>query len=186
MGNQQINFQKIQQLHVQANEKLKKLDRVYMNIAKEVATLSHCVRSKVGAILVKDGNIISMGYNGTPKGFDNCCEDKVEVDKDSSAWIPPQNFPELGLEQISGKTYSLKTKPEVLHAEMNAVLKAAKTGNAVEGSTLYITLMPCLDCSKYLLQSGIKKVVYLDDYRDSRGVELLSEFINVEKYTHDI
>jgi dCMP deaminase len=143
-----------------AREKMSKLDAVYVNIAKEVGSLSHCERSKVGAILVKDGNIISMGYNGTPKGFDNCCEDTVFIDGESK----------------------LVTKKEVLHAEMNAVLKAARTGNSVEGSTLYITLAPCIDCSKYLLQSGIRRVVYLEEYRDNSGVTLLGNYIKVEKY----
>jgi len=147
-------------LEERTRQKLSKLDAVYVNIAKEVGSLSNCERSKVGAILVKDGNIISMGYNGTPKGFDNCCEDVVVVDGESK----------------------LVTKKEVLHAEMNAVLKAARTGNSVEGSTLYITLAPCIDCSKYLLQSGIRRVVYLEEYRDNSGVTLLGNYIKVEKY----
>lgn len=149
----------INELEKEIHEKHKKLDRVFMNIAKEVASLSYCERSKVGALIVKDGNIISMGYNGTPKGFDNCCEECVQ-----DVFI---------------------TRDEVLHAEMNAILKAAKTGNAVEHSTLYITLAPCINCSKYILQSGIKRVVYLNDYRDSSGIQLLSRFIKVEKHFND-
>jgi dCMP deaminase len=94
-----------------------------------------------------------MGYNGTPTGMDNCCEDEDNV-----------------------------TKPSVLHAEMNSIIKAAKTGNSVEGSTLYITLSPCVDCSKYILQSGIKRVVYLEEYRDPSGIELLKKFIKIEKH----
>jgi dCMP deaminase len=129
-----------------------KLDKVFINIAKETATLSHCVRSKVGAVLVKDGNIISFGYNGTPSGMDNRCE------KDNV------------------------TLPHVIHAEVNAVLKAAKCGNSVDGSTLYITLSPCLDCSKLLLQSGVKRVVYLNEYRNSEGIDFLKQFIQVEQY----
>ena len=101
---------------------MNKLDKVFINIAKETSTLSHCVRSKVGAVLVKDGNIISFGYNGTPAGMPNDCEeDNV-------------------------------TFPHVIHAESNAIIKAAKTGSAVDGSTLYLTLSPCLDCSKLILQ----------------------------------
>ena len=133
--------------------KQKRLDAVYMDMAKAVSTLSHCTRSKVGAILEKSGNVIGMGYNGAPTGMDNCCEDEEG-----------------------------KTKSSVLHAEMNCVIKAAKTGNAVEGSTLYITLSPCVDCSKYILQSGIKRVVYLEEYRDPSGIELLKKFINIEKH----
>jgi dCMP deaminase len=132
--------------------KQKKLDEVYINVAKQISTLSHCVRSKVGAVLVKEGNIIAFGYNGTPSGMDNCCErDNV-------------------------------TLPHVIHAEVNAVLKAARTGAAVDGSTLYLTLSPCLDCSKLILQAGIKRVVYLETYRNLDGPNFLKQFIPVEKY----
>lgn len=131
-----------------------KLDEVFINIAKEVGTLSYCTRSKVGAVLVKDGNVISFGYNGTPAGMDNTCEEN-DV-----------------------------TKDEVIHAEMNAILKAAKSGNAVDGSTLYLSLSPCQNCCKLIIQSGIKRVVYLEGYRDLKPIEFLSKFIQVEK--HDI
>lgn len=130
----------------------KELDGVFINIAKNISTLSYCTRSKVGAILVKSGNLISFGYNGTPSGMDNICEeDNV-------------------------------TFPHVIHAECNAILKAAKTGNSVDGSTLYLTLSPCLDCSKLILQSGIKRVIYLNRYRNLEGVNFLKQFITVEQY----
>ena len=132
--------------------KQQKLDKTFINIAKEVGTLSHCTRSKVGAVLVKDGNVISFGYNGTPAGMDNGCEEN-DV-----------------------------TKDEVIHAEMNAILKAAKSGNAVDGSTLYLSLSPCQNCCKLIIQSGIKRVVYLEGYRDLKPIEFLSKFIEVEKY----
>lgn len=132
--------------------KQKKLDKVFINIAKETSTLSHCVRSKVGAVLVRDGNIISFGYNGTPSGMDNNCEENDT------------------------------TLPHVIHAEVNAILKAAKTGNSVDGATLYLTLSPCLDCSKLILQSGIKRVVYLETYRNQDGINFLKQFITIEKY----
>ena len=176
----------IKVLEQEYNKKSNRLDKVYMNIAKEVATLSYCVRSQVGAILVKDGNIISMGYNGTPKGFDNCCEDTYELDDKSLVWVSKEEQVQMNIFEKDGKQYGLKTKPEVLHAEMNAVLKAAKTGNAVQDSTLYITLMPCLDCAKYLLQSGIKRVVYLNEYRDTKGVELLKQYIKVDQFTNEV
>ena len=144
--------QSIKEVVVLREAKQKKLDSVFMNITKEVATLSHCVRFKVGAVLVKDGNIISMGYNGTPAGMDNCCE------KDNV------------------------TLPHVIHGEVNAILKAAKTGTSVNGGTLYLTLSPCLDCSKLILQSGIKRVVYLTAYRNLEGVDFLKQFILVEQY----
>jgi dCMP deaminase len=132
--------------------KQQKLDKTFINIAKEVGTLSHCTRSKVGAVLVKDGNVISFGYNGTPAGMDNGCEENNV------------------------------TKDEVIHAEMNAILKAAKSGNAVDGSTLYLSLSPCQNCCKLIIQSGIKRVVYLEGYRDLKPIEFLSKFIEVEKY----
>ena len=132
--------------------KQQKLDKVFINIAKEIGTLSHCTRSKVGAVLVKDGNVISFGYNGTPAGMDNGCEENNV------------------------------TKDEVIHAEMNSILKAAKSGNSVEGSTLYLTLSPCKECSKLILQSGVKKVVYLNTYRNLEGIQFLSQFIEVEKH----
>ena len=132
--------------------KQQKLDKTFINIAKEVGTLSHCTRSKVGAVLVKDGNVISFGYNGTPAGMDNGCEENNV------------------------------TKDEVIHAEMNAILKAAKSGNAVDGSTLYLSLSPCQNCCKLIIQSGIKRVVYLEGYRDLKPIEFLSKFIQVEKY----
>ena len=136
----------------QQDSKKNKLDTVFINTAKQISTLSHCVRSKVGAVIVKDGNIISFGYNGTPSGMDNSCEEN-DV-----------------------------TFPHVIHAECNAILKAAKTGNSVDSSTLYLTLSPCLDCSKLILQSGIKKVIYLNVYRNTQGIDFLSQFIQVEQY----
>jgi dCMP deaminase len=132
--------------------KQKKLDSVYLNIAKEISTLSHCQRAKVGAVIVKDGNIVSFGYNGTPSSMDNCCED--------------------------GNT----TISEVIHAEMNAILKAAKSGYSVNGATLYLTLSPCKECSKLILQSGIERVLYLEEYRDISGIEFLHNFISIKKY----
>ena len=132
--------------------KQQRLDNTFINIAKEIGTLSHCTRSKVGAVLVKDGNVISFGYNGTPAGMDNGCEENNV------------------------------TKDEVIHAEMNAILKAAKSGNAVDGSTLYLSLSPCQNCCKLIIQSGIKRVVYLEGYRDLKPIEFLSKFIQVEKY----
>ena len=124
-----------------------KLDNTFINIAKEVGSLSYCTRSKVGAVLVKDGNVISFGYNGTPAGMDNGCEENNV------------------------------TKDEVIHSEMNAILKAAKSGNAVDGSTLYLTLSPCQNCCKLIIQSGISRVVYLEDYRDISPVIFLSKSI---------
>ena len=127
-------------------KKLNKYDKAYLRIAKEWGLLSYCKRKQVGAIIVKDRMIISDGYNGTPSGFDNCCED------------------EEGL-----------TRWDVLHAEANAILKVAKSTQSCEGATLYITLSPCKECSKLIHQSGIKRVVYQNGYRDDSGIQFLKK-----------
>ena len=120
-----------------------KFDHSYLEMAEVWAQNSYCKRRKVGALLVKDRMIISDGYNGTPSGFENICE-------------------EDGV-----------TKPYVLHAEANAITKVAKSGNSSEGATLYVTASPCLECSKLIIQSGIKRVVYRDEYRLTDGIDLL-------------
>ncbi len=129
-----------QQLHL----KQQRYDLAYLRMASSWAELSHCERKKVGAIIVKDEMIISDGYNGTPGGFDNCCED----DDGNTQWF-------------------------VLHAEANAILKVAKSTNNCRGATLYLTLSPCKDCSKLVLQAGISRVVFRDAYKDQTGVEFL-------------
>ena len=122
---------------------MEKFDSRYLEMAEIWAQNSYCKRRKVGALLVKDRMIISDGYNGTPSGFENICE-------------------EDGV-----------TKPYVLHAEANAITKVAKSGNSSEGATLYVTASPCLECSKLIIQSGIKRVVYRDEYRLTDGIDLL-------------
>ncbi len=120
------------------------LDKRYLRMARIWAENSYCIRRKVGAILVKDQMIISDGYNGTPAGFENVCEDE-----------------------------SGATKPYVLHAEANAITKVARSGNSSDGSTLYVTASPCVECSKLIIQAGIKRVVYNETYRISDGLDLL-------------
>ena len=115
-------------------------------MAIEWGKLSHCKRKQVGALIVKDRMIISDGYNGTPTGFDNSCEDE-------------QGY----------------TKWYVLHAEANAILKVAKSTNSCEGATLYLTLSPCKDCAKLIHQSGIKRLVYIKEYKDSSGLKFLKK-----------
>ena len=127
-------------------EKKLKYDIAYLKMAREWAKLSHCKRKQVGALIVKGRMIISDGFNGTPSGFDNCCEDAKGV-----------------------------TKWEVLHAEANAILKVASSTQSAEGATLYITLSPCTECSKLIHQAGIKRVVYAKDYRDSSGLNFLEK-----------
>ncbi|MBQ6557501.1 MAG: dCMP deaminase family protein [Bacteroidales bacterium] len=131
---------------------MKKFDRRYLEMAEIWAKNSYCKRRQVGALLVKDNMIISDGYNGTPSGFENICE-------------------ENGV-----------TKPYVLHAEANAISKVAKSGNSSAGATLYVTASPCIECSKLIIQSGIKRVVYKDEYRLTDGVDLLRKAgVEVEK-----
>lgn len=126
--------------------KQERYDRAYLRMAQEWAALSHCKRKQVGAILVKDGMIISDGYNGAPSGFDNCCEDE------------------------NGDTFWY-----VLHAEANALMKVAKSNNSARNSTLYITLSPCKECSKLVLQAGVRRLVYMKGYKDDSGIQFLRE-----------
>ena len=125
--------------------KQEKLDLRYLRMARIWAENSYCKRRQVGALVVKDKMIISDGYNGTPSGFENVCE-------------------EDGV-----------TKPYVLHAEANAILKVARSTNNARGATLYLTHSPCKECSKLILQAGIKRLVYLDAYKDPSGLELLAK-----------
>ncbi|MBS7245105.1 MAG: dCMP deaminase family protein [Bacteroidales bacterium] len=132
---------------------MNKFDDKYLQMAAVWAKNSYCKRRQVGALLVKDKMIISDGYNGTPSGFENVCEDENGV-----------------------------TKPYVLHAEANAISKVAKSGNSSAGATLYITASPCIECAKLIIQAGITRVVYKDEYRLLDGVELLRRAgIEVEK-----
>ncbi|MHB1106606.1 MAG: deoxycytidylate deaminase [Lutibacter sp.] len=128
------------------NKKQLKYDQAYMRMAFEWSKLSYCERKQVGALIVKDRMIISDGFNGTPTGFENPCEDKAGV-----------------------------TKWYVLHAEANAILKVAASTQSCKDSTLYITLSPCKECSKLIHQSGIKRVVYANAYKDETGLEFLEK-----------
>lgn len=128
------------------DKKQERYDKAYMRMALEWAKLSHCKRAKVGSLIVKEGMIISDGFNGTPTDFENGCEDC----QDNTHWY-------------------------VLHSEANAILKCAKNGSSCKGSTLYITHSPCKDCAKLIYQSGIKRLVYNTEYRDNQGIEFLRE-----------
>ena len=124
-------------------EKQNLLDQRYLGMARIWSLNSYCIRRQVGALMVKDKMIISDGYNGTPSGFENVCEEDGH------------------------------TKPYVLHAEANAITKIAKTGNSSAGATMYITASPCIECAKLIIQAGITRVVYSEDYRIDDGIELL-------------
>ena len=125
-------------------EKQKKFDQRYLEMARIWAKNSYCTRRQVGALVVKNNMIISDGYNGTPSGFENICEDDNGV-----------------------------TKPYVLHAEANAITKLARSSNNSDGATIYITASPCIECAKLIIQSGIRRVVYGEKYRLTDGIELL-------------
>jgi dCMP deaminase len=131
-------------------QKQKLLDQRYLKMAMIWAQNSYCKRRKVGALIVKNKMIISDGYNGTPSGFENICEDENN-----------------------------NTKPYVLHAEANAITKVAKSGNSSDGATLYVTSSPCLECSKLIIQAGIKRVVFTESYRIEDGINLLKR-ANIE------
>lgn len=131
-------------------KKQKLLDQRYLKMAMIWSQNSYCRRRKVGALIVKDKMIISDGYNGTPSGFENVCEDENN-----------------------------QTKPYVLHAEANAITKVAKSGNSSDGATLYVTSSPCLECSKLIIQAGIKRVVFTESYRLEDGINLLKR-ANIE------
>ena len=126
--------------------KQERYDRAYLKMAREWAQLSHCTRRQVGALIVKEGTIIADGYNGTPTGFPNACEDE----NNDTHWY-------------------------VLHAEANAILKVARTTSSCVGATLYITMSPCKDCAKLILQSGIQRVAYIQEYKDNSGLRFLKE-----------
>ena len=129
---------------MELNDKQHQFDLRYLQMARIWAQNSYCQRRQVGALVVKDGMIISDGYNGTPSGFENVCEDENNV-----------------------------TKPYVLHAEANAITKLARSSNNSDGSTIYITASPCIECAKLIIQAGIKRVVYGEQYRLTDGIDLL-------------
>ena len=136
------------------SKKTKRYDSLYIDIAKRISQMSHAERLKVGCVLVNDDNILSFGFNGSPAGFENACEDS------------------------SGATL-----PHVLHAESNCVSKVAKTPMSSQGSTLYCTHSPCMECSKLIAQAGIKKVIYANKYREDTGIYLLKSLDSeVEQY----
>lgn len=154
-GSVVVNNSSLNNFYFPHIEKQKKMDSLYMDIAERVSNMSHCNRSKVGCVIVTPDNITSYGWNGMPSGMDNCCEDESNT-----------------------------TKKEVLHAELNALSKINSSTVSTKDATLYVTLSPCIECAKQIMQSGISNVVYRDDYRDTSGIDLLSKNskIKVRKY----
>jgi len=160
----------------------KKFIEFYMKVAEHTAEMSSAVRLKVGAIVVKDDRIISLGYNGTPAGWDNNCEyiefmpyDQIEHLDKEEIW---HEWPMEGQFWIDNrlvtKRYRLKTKPEVLHAEMNALMKLARSNESGDNASLFLTHSPCLECAKGIYQAGIKNVYYRNQYRNDDGISFLN------------
>jgi len=157
-----------------------KFIQLYMDWAERCSKLSHAMRLQVGAVIVKDDSVISYGYNGMPAGWDNNCEDKV-FDPGAGGWLSPDEiverypYEEWHAEAERNVRYGLKTKPEVLHAESNAIAKLARSNNSGVGATMFITHAPCMECAKLIYQSGISSVLYRNAYRDTNGVEFLEK-----------
>lgn len=156
-----------------------KFQQLYMALARRIAQESVAYRLKVGAVVVKD-DIVIIGYNGTPAGWDNTCEDRVYMDGDAGGWLDPSElalmwpFIEyIGEEDTEVRRYKLVTKPEVLHAERNALDKLAKSTESGKGAAMFVTHSPCMECAKSIYGAGIKEVFYETQYRDLKGVEFL-------------
>lgn len=163
----------------------------YMKMAELTSELSSAIRLKVGTVIVRNNQILATGYNGTPSGWDNTCEDRV-WDKGAGGWLDPDEFeakyPYEAWHEGAQRNvrYGLKTKPIVLHSEANAILKIARSTESSENATLFCTHAPCLDCAKLIYQSGISSVYYRNTYRETIGIEFLENSgVKVERYTQE-
>lgn len=170
----------------------KKFIDYFMSIAELTSKLSYAKRLQVGAVIVKGNQIIGTGYNGMPTGWENNCEDKV-WDKGAGGWLDPEEFneqyPYEGWHEGANRNvrYGLKTKPEVLHAESNAIAKVSRSTESSENATLFCTHAPCIECAKLIYQSGISSVYYREQYRDDSGLNFLKQGgVNVHQYTNSI
>lgn len=170
----------------------KKFIDYFMSIAELTSKLSYAKRLQVGAVIVKGNQIIGTGYNGMPTGWENNCEDKV-WDKGAGGWLDPEEFneqyPYEGWHEGANRNvrYGLKTKPEVLHAESNAIAKVSRSTESSENATLFCTHAPCIECAKLIYQSGISSVYYREQYRDDSGLNFLKQGgVNVHQYTNSV
>jgi dCMP deaminase len=165
------------------NDRMKKF---YSDVAIQCAKMSRAIRLQVGCVIVKDDNILSFSWNGTPAGWDNNCEDRI-WDTGAGGWLDPDELQEkypyedYNPEAERRVRYALKTKSEVLHAESNALMKIAKNNGGANNASLFCTHSPCLECAKLIYQAGIKEVYYNNDYRSSDGVNFLKK-TNVKVY----
>lgn len=161
-----------------------------MDLAHHCAQMSRAIRLQVGSIIVKNDNVLAFSWNGTPTGWDNNCEDRVDMNFDAGGWLSVEEIeerwpyedididPELGYR----RRYALKTKPEVLHAEMNCLMKLARSSESGENASMFITHAPCIECAKGIYQVGIKEVYYAKEYRSTDGIEFLKKSgIRIEK-----
>lgn len=156
---------------------------LYMDFAKRSAQMSRAKRLQVGCVIVKDENIISYSWNGTPRGWMNHCEKNVFPESDAAAWIDIEDIYPLTNEL--GRRYKMVTLPEVLHAETNAISKLAKSHESAEGATMFCTHAPCMDCAKIIYQSGITELYYNEVYRSNDGLDFLTELGVVVKQYKD-
>lgn len=164
-----------------------RMTKFYMGIAHKCASMSRAERLKVGAVVVKDDNILSFSWNGTPAGWDNVCEKKEYMSADAGGWLSPEEIETEWpfVEEARGeeeppshayyRRYRLVTKPEVLHAERNALDKLARSSSSAEGATLFTVYSPCVECAKSIYGAGIKRVVYQNTYRKAEGVAFLKQ-----------
>lgn len=151
-----------------------------MNVAELTSKLSYATRLKVGAVIVKGNKILGTGYNGMPSGWDNVCENREWMDQEIGGWKSPEEIQEMyPFEEFKEKQpvgrYRLVTKPEVLHAETNAIAKVSSSTESSEGAIMFCTHAPCIQCAKLIYQSGIKKLYYKNTYRDVAGLEFLKK-----------
>ena len=164
----------------------------YMDVADLTSKLSYAKRLQVGAVIVKGNQIIGTGYNGMPTGWDNNCENKEYMNRDAGGWLDPDEIEERWplTEEEHGpyyeytRRYALKTKPEVLHAESNAIAKVSRSTESSENATMFCTHAPCIQCAKLIYQAGINSLYYRNTYRDNDGLEFLEKSgVNVTKYS---
>lgn len=158
----------------------------YMDSAIRAAQMSHAVRAQVGAAVVTKSRGIYIGYNGTPEGMDNCCEDKIYMDVGCGGWLDIDYIHENWPYKDEVGRYKLVSRPGVIHAEANSLAKMLKEGVSAEGATIFVSLSPCANCSCMIAAAGIKRVVYKEEYRDTTGLEILIEAgVVVEKYNEN-